>query len=123
MNGTPSAVITLTLPKIQNVTVSDDTVSADLEDGRTISVPISWYPRLAHGTPTERANVQISGAGLECIGLNSMRISALKACWLVSSLQKVRPRSSGGCSGVKPGNLKIPNEMGPQNPVSLATAG
>jgi len=45
------------------VTVTDDTLSVDLEDGRTISVPIGWYPRLAHGTPAERANSQISGAG------------------------------------------------------------
>ena len=39
------------------------TLSVDLEDGRTISVPIGWYPRLAHGTPAERLNFQISGAG------------------------------------------------------------
>ena len=52
MNGTPSAVVTLTLPRIISVTVTDDTVSVDLEDGRTIAVPIGWYPRLAHGTPT-----------------------------------------------------------------------
>ena len=63
MNGTPFAVMTLTLPRIVGVTVTDDTVSVDLEDGRTIAVPIGWYPRLAHGTPTERANSQISGAG------------------------------------------------------------
>jgi len=43
--------------------VTDDTLSVDLEDGRTIAVPIGWYPRLAHGTVTERANFQISGAG------------------------------------------------------------
>ena len=63
MNGTPSAVVTLTLPRIVSVTVTDDTLSVDLEDGRTIAVPIGWYPRLAHGTPAERANFQISGAG------------------------------------------------------------
>jgi len=63
MHGTPSAVVTLTLPRIISVTVTDDTVSVDLEDGRTIAVPIGWYPRLAHGTPAERANVRISGAG------------------------------------------------------------
>ena len=34
-----------------------------LEDGRTIAVPIAFYPRLAHGTPAERANFQLSGAG------------------------------------------------------------
>ncbi len=63
MNGTLSAVVTLTQPKIVSVTITDDTLSVDLEDGRTIAVPIGWYPRLAHGTPAERANVQISGAG------------------------------------------------------------
>ncbi len=63
MNGIPSAVVTLTLPRIDNVMVTDDTLSVDLEDGRTISVPIGWYPRLAHGNPVERANFQISSAG------------------------------------------------------------
>ena len=63
MNGIPSAAVTLTLPRIDNVMVNDDTLYVDLEDGRTISVPIGWYPRLAHGTPVERANFQISSAG------------------------------------------------------------
>jgi hypothetical protein len=45
------------------VSVTDDTLAVDLEDGRSISVPISWYPRLAHGTPEERASFHISGAG------------------------------------------------------------
>ena len=61
MNGMPSA--TLTLIRINKVTVTDDTLSVDLEDGRTIAIPIGWYPRLAYGTPAERANFQISGAG------------------------------------------------------------
>lgn len=61
MNGMHSA--TLTLIKIISVTVTDDTLSVDLEDGRTIAIPIGWYPRLAYGTPAERANFQISGAG------------------------------------------------------------
>ena len=63
MHGTPSAVVTLTLPRVVSVTVTDETLSVDLEDGRTIAVPIGWYPRLAHGTPAERAHGQISGAG------------------------------------------------------------
>ena len=48
-----------------NVTVTDDTLSIDLEDGRTISVPTGWYPRLAHGTQAERLHFQISGAGYD----------------------------------------------------------
>ena len=63
MNGTHFAAVTLTLVRVVNVMATDDTLSVDLEDGRTISVPIGWYPRLAHGTPAERANFQISGAG------------------------------------------------------------
>jgi hypothetical protein len=61
MNGTNSAVVTLA--RVLNVEVTDDTLSVDLEDGRSVSVPIGWYPRLANGTPAERANFQISGAG------------------------------------------------------------
>jgi len=63
MNGMPSAAIALPLPKAVDVTVSEETLTVDLDDGRTISVPIVWYPRLAHGTPAERANFQIAGAG------------------------------------------------------------
>jgi hypothetical protein len=45
------------------VSVTDDTVSVELEDGRTLAIPLGWYPRLTHGTPSERSNVRISGAG------------------------------------------------------------
>lgn len=46
----------LEVPAAQHVTVTDDTLQVDLTDGRTIAVPIAWYPRLQHGTPDERAN-------------------------------------------------------------------
>lgn len=63
MNGMLSVTLTLALSRIIQVTITDDTLSVDLEDGRTIAVPIGWYPRLAYGTPTERANFKISSAG------------------------------------------------------------
>jgi len=63
MNGTLFATPVLTPVKIIHVAISDDTLSIDLEDGRSVAVPIGWYPRLAFGTPAERANFQISGAG------------------------------------------------------------
>jgi hypothetical protein len=47
----------------QHVTVTDDTLVVDLVDGRTVSVPISWYPRLAHATPSERSNWRLIGRG------------------------------------------------------------
>lgn len=61
MNGMPSALVSLA--RIVNVTVSDDSLSVDLEDGRSVTVPIGWYPRLAYATPAERAYFEISGAG------------------------------------------------------------
>ena len=63
MNGTLSVTMKMAQPKAVEVTVTDDTLLVDLEDGRTISVPIGWYPRLAHGTPDERQNYQLSGSG------------------------------------------------------------
>ena len=63
MNGMPSAPVLLAPAKAVQATVTDDTLTVDLEDGRTIAVPIGWYPRLAYGTPEERTNVQIAGAG------------------------------------------------------------
>ena len=55
--------VEVTLTRVLNVLVTDDTLSVDLEDGRTVSVPIGWYPRLASGTDSERSNFKISGAG------------------------------------------------------------
>lgn len=50
-------------PQALAVGVTDDAVTVDLVDGRTLSVPIVWYPRLAHGTPTERAHWRLIGRG------------------------------------------------------------
>ena len=47
----------------QNVTTSDDALIVDLADGRTITVPLAWFPRLEHGTPAERANWRLIGRG------------------------------------------------------------
>ena len=44
------------VPLAERVDVTEDTLTADLSDGRTISVPLAWYPRLVHATPTERRN-------------------------------------------------------------------
>ncbi len=55
--------IELEIPSAENVTVTEDTLSVDLSDGRTISVPIAWYPRLSHAEPTERENWKLIGGG------------------------------------------------------------
>lgn len=43
--------IELEIPSAEKVSVTDDTLSVDLSDGRTISVTIAWYPRLSHAEP------------------------------------------------------------------------
>ena len=48
----------------QGVTASDEALIVDLADGRTITVPLAWFPRLAHGTPAERANWRFIGGGV-----------------------------------------------------------
>jgi len=42
--------------RAQSLVVTVDSLIADLSDGRSITVPLAWYPRLVHGTPEERNN-------------------------------------------------------------------
>ena len=44
-----------------NIVIADDTLTVDLNDGRSISVPLAWYPRLLHGTADERNNWRLIG--------------------------------------------------------------
>ena len=47
----------------ENVKVTKDTLTVYLDDGRTISVPLSWFPRLSHGSSQERNNWRLIGRG------------------------------------------------------------
>ena len=49
--------------RAQRVVVTDEALCVDLLDGRTITVPVAWYPRLAHGDQAERANWRFIGDG------------------------------------------------------------
>jgi hypothetical protein len=49
--------------RAKDVRFTDDTLVVDLLDGRTISVPLVWYPRLLSATPTQRANWRLAGGG------------------------------------------------------------
>ena len=49
--------------QVREVSLTEDTISVDLFDGRTITVPLAWYPRLLHATPKQRTNWRIAGAG------------------------------------------------------------
>ena len=58
-----SSVIEIEEARAQQVTVSEDSLTVDLVDGRTIIVPLVWYPRLWHGTHEERGHFEILGDG------------------------------------------------------------
>jgi len=57
-------------PEPLAVRFDEDSFWVDLADGRTIGVPLAWFPRLLHGTPTQRAAVELSRAGLHWIELD-----------------------------------------------------
>lgn len=50
-------------PKIVRVAVDSAHLIVDLDDGQKISIPFDWYPRLLHGTETERSHHEIGGGG------------------------------------------------------------
>lgn len=58
-----SSTVEAQTPTAARVHVNQESLTAELNDGRTISVPIAWYPRLAHGTPAERNNWQLIAGG------------------------------------------------------------
>jgi len=58
-----SSTVDTSVPTAVSAQVSDETLSVDLSDGRTISVPIAWYPRLSHGTAVERSQWRLIGGG------------------------------------------------------------
>ena len=49
--------------EIECASVTEDSLIVDLDDGRTISAPLAWYPRLLHGTLEERNNWCLIGKG------------------------------------------------------------
>ena len=49
--------------RVQNVTVTEDELSVGLIDGRTIRVPLAWYPCLANATAAQRTHWEVPGAG------------------------------------------------------------
>jgi hypothetical protein len=59
---TTSATETTT-PLAVGVAVTDDTLTIDLSDGRTVSVPLAWYPRLLNATTQERSNWRLVALG------------------------------------------------------------
>jgi hypothetical protein len=58
-----SSAIATQEARARKVSVTEEALTVDLMDGRTIIVPLTWYPRLWHGAPEERNNFEIFGDG------------------------------------------------------------
>ena len=58
------SAVKMEIPYAVDVHITEDTLSVDLSDGRSIAVPLGWYPRLELATPKERKNWRLIGNGL-----------------------------------------------------------
>ena len=103
--------------RAQNVTVTDESLVVELTDGRTISAPLAWYPRLLNGGAEERNNWRLIGGGEgihwpaldEDLSVESLaagrpsgeRGESIKR-WL-EARQKRTQRATGGTKSRKPG--------------------
>lgn len=58
-----TSTIEIEIPAAENITVTEDTLHVDLSDGRTISVPLAWHPRLTHASHAEQNNWRLIGKG------------------------------------------------------------
>ena len=58
-----SLAVNLRLSHIVSVNVTDDTLTLELDDGRTVSAPTAWYPRLLYASEKERKNWRLIGKG------------------------------------------------------------
>ncbi len=55
--------VRITDERVADVRCDDDSLTVDLMDGRTISVPLAWYPRLLSATPSQRSSWERAGGG------------------------------------------------------------
>ena len=59
----PTSAVEIHVPNAESVTITEDALTVELSDGRTLSVPLAWFPRLLHATPEERDNWRFVGKG------------------------------------------------------------
>lgn len=57
------SAVKMDIPYAEDVHITEDTLSVDFSDGRSIAVPLGWYPRLEHASPQERKNWRLIGNG------------------------------------------------------------
>ena len=58
-----TSAVEIVVPSAETVTVTEDTLKVDLSDGRSLSVPLAWFPRLVYATTAERRSWRLIGRG------------------------------------------------------------
>ena len=58
-----SSSVVEAVPRAQHVDVTEDELTVSLVDGRRVSVPLAWFPRLLHASTAQRSNWQLLGDG------------------------------------------------------------
>lgn len=82
-----------TSPKAKTLRFDRDNMWVELSDGRTLGVPLAWFPRLLHATPAQRAAFRISSRGLHWAGLDEdISVAALLSG--LGDLTAQRPRAA-----------------------------
>jgi len=56
--------IEFAVPNAQHVAVTEESLIVELEDGRTLTAPLCWFPRISYATPAERSNWRLTGSGI-----------------------------------------------------------
>ena len=98
----------MNIPSAESVTVTN-TLSVDFSDGRSLSVPLAWFPRLVHATATERKSWRLIGQGR---GIHWEKLDediTWMGSWPAKNREKVGPRSR---SGSPPAKAPEPDERG-----------
>ncbi|OGV72063.1 MAG: hypothetical protein A3K19_08225 [Lentisphaerae bacterium RIFOXYB12_FULL_65_16] len=108
-------MVEIEVPSALRISTTADTLNVELSDGRTIGVPLAWFPRLLHATASERRNWRLIGGGegvhwddldedISVEGLLAGRVSGESqkslGKWLqVRDKERARPRGSRGLPG------------------------
>lgn len=58
-----TSTVEIEVPNVEGVFMARDSLTVELTDGRSLSVPLGWYPRLLHATQNERKNWRLIGKG------------------------------------------------------------
>ena len=59
----PTLAVKMDIPYAISINIDEETLTVELDDGRTVSVPVAWYPRLLNASKEERANWRLIGKG------------------------------------------------------------